>query len=276
MGRLTACLALLLLLLADGPSSFDRTPVQRAVVIATFPHDRSAFTQGLFFHAGHLYESTGLEGRSTIRQVRLADGRTTRVVPMPGAVFGEGIAQWGDEIVGVTWRDGVGFRWGIEDFRLRSRFRYSGEGWGLTHDGHSLILSDGSSRLRFLDPVTFEERSRLTVVADGRPVLFLNELEWVDGEIYANVWQSSRIARIDPATGHVKAWIELEALIPQGEDRGPEGVANGIAYDSKARRLFVTGKNWSKIFEIRLEPEIAGRAGLGRQGWPPEPAPISG
>ena len=254
MGRLPACLALLLLLLADGSSSFDATPVQRAVVVGTFPHDPSAFTQGLFFHAGHLYESTGLEGHSTIRRVRLADGKATRLARLPDEVFGEGIAPWGDEIIGVTWRDGVGFRWGIEDFRLRSRFRYSGEGWGLTHDGRSLILSDGSSRLRFLDPVTFEERSRLDVTADGRPVRFLNELEWVDGEIYANVWRSSRIARIDPATGRVKAWIELETLISRDGGGDPEGVLNGIAYDGEARRLFVTGKNWSKIFEIRPEP----------------------
>lgn len=257
MRRLPACLAPLLLLLADCSAYVDTTPVHRAVVVATFPHDPSAFTQGLFFHAGDLYESTGLHGQSTIRQVRLADGRAVRVAPLPGEVFGEGIAPWGDEIVGVSWRDGVGFRWGLDDFRLRSRFRYSGEGWGLTHDGHSLILSDGSSQLRFLDPATFAERSRLTVTADGRPVRFLNELEWVDGEIYANVWRSSRIARIDPANGRVKAWIELEALIPQGGGRGPEDVLNGIAYDGKARRLFVTGKNWSKLFEIRPQPEIA-------------------
>jgi glutamine cyclotransferase len=254
MKRLPLFLALLLFAGCEG--AFDPTPVQRAVIVRTFPHDSSAFTQGLLFHDGYLYESTGRQGQSTIRQVRLADGTPTRVAPLPDRVFGEGITQWEDEIVGVTWRDGIGFRWGIEDFQLRSQFRYPGEGWGMTHDGISLILSDGTEQLRFLDPVTFGERSRIDVTANGRPVRHLNELEWVDGEIYANVWHSSRIARIDPATGRVKAWIELEALIPMGGGRGAEDVLNGIAYDSDAKRLFVTGKNWPRLFEIRLVPEI--------------------
>jgi glutamine cyclotransferase len=191
-----------------------------------------------------------------MRQVRLADGRPMRIVPLPDRVFGEGIVQWEDEIIGVTWRDGIGFRWGIEDLRLRSQFRFPGEGWGMTHDGTSLILSDGTDQLRFLDPVTFGERSRIDVTANGRPVRHLNELEWVDGEIYANVWHSSRIARIDPATGRVKAWIELGALVSKGGGSGAEDVPNGIAYDSGAKRLFVTGKNWSRLFEIRLSSEI--------------------
>jgi len=228
--------------------------VQRAEIIRTYPHDRTMFTEGLFYRDGALYESSGLRGQSVVRRVRIADGQAERQVRLPGTVFGEGIVDWGNEIIGVTWMNGAGFRWDRHSLKLRARFRYKGEGWGLTRDGDSLILSDGTPVLHFLDPATFRERRRLTVTADGRPVPMLNELEWVDGEIYANVWQTSRIARIDPATGAVKAWIDLSDLDRLGGGQDQDDVLNGIAWDAAGKRLFVTGKRWSKLFEIRLLP----------------------
>ena len=246
------CLLAALLLVAG--CSSDPTPVQRATVLASFPHDPGSFTEGLFFQDGRLYESSGLQGRSTVRRVRLADGVAERVVALPDAIFLEGIAPWGDQVIGVSWRNHAGFRWRRDDLSLQSRFALAGRGWGLTQDGQSLILSDGSSILRFLDPATLRERRRIAVTAGGRPLRQLNELEWVDGEILANVWHSARIARIDPATGRVRAWIDLSDLARRygGADR--ENVLNGIAYDAPTKRLFVTGKRWPRLFEIRIEP----------------------
>lgn len=221
-------------------------------LVRTYPHDPAAFTEGLFFHDGALYESTGLEGQSEIRKVALASGKVVerRVIPPP--YFGEGIVNWKDRLVSLTWRHRQGFVWKLSDFSLVASFRYEGEGWGLTQDGRSIIMSDGTAELRFLDPEKLVEQRRITVTYKGRPVDRLNELEYVKGEILANIWYADRIARIDPATGAVIDWIDIAPLVSRSGARDSEAVANGIAYDARGNRLFVTGKNWSKLFEIRL------------------------
>ncbi len=248
---LRGALLVLLLFASAGPA---QVPVQRYEIVRTYPHDPGAYTQGLFFRDGILYESTGVVGQSTIRKVRLADGKVLQSVSVPAPEFGEGSTDWGNEIVSVTWLNGIGYRWDAKTLKRTAAFRYPGEGWGLTQDGQNLILSDGTPFLRFLDPRTFAERRRVQVTADGRPVRYLNELEWVKGELYANVWQTNRIARIDPRTGVVKAWIDLSGLDRLVGASGQDNVLNGIAYDSKTDRLFVSGKRWSKLFEIRLKP----------------------
>lgn len=236
-------------------SSLGAEPaVHSARVVASFPHDPEAFTQGLFFADGQLYETTGLVGRSTLRRVNLEDGRVLESVPFPAGTFGEGSTAWGSEIIGITWRDGLGLRWDRATLRQTGSFRYPGEGWGLTHNGTDLIMSDGSAELRFLDPATMQERRRLTVTAQGEPVRLLNELEFVNGELLANVWTSSRIARIDPATGHVTGWIELAPLVREASGGNPEAVLNGIAWDPAARRLIVTGKLWPRLYQIEIVP----------------------
>jgi glutamine cyclotransferase len=229
-------------------------PVQIAEIKASFPHDPQAFTQGLFFANGQLYESTGLPGQSELRKVRLSDGKVLQSAAIPPDQFGEGSTVWGKEIISLTWQHGIAHRWDRATLRRTGEFRYGGEGWGLTQDGRSLILSDGSAALRILDPATFKEQRRITVTAQGRPVAQLNELEWVNGEIWANIWQTPRIARIDAATGVVKGWIDLSALARLNASADPDKVANGIAYDPKSKRLFVTGKRWPKLYEIKLKP----------------------
>ncbi|HEV2745930.1 MAG TPA: glutaminyl-peptide cyclotransferase [Allosphingosinicella sp.] len=258
--RFPARIALPLLLLAAAcaqPASQAAAPAETAGagyrIVNTYPHDPGAFTQGLFYRDGHLYESTGLVGRSTIRKVRLEDGRVLRSVSIPPRLFGEGITDFGPEIVSITWQSGIGFRWDRDSFRRLGEFRYPGEGWGLTQDGSSIIMSDGTATLRFLDPATMRERRRLAVTAEGVPVERLNELEWVKGEIFANVWMSGRIARIDPTTGRVTGWIDLTDLAAEASGGDPDSVLNGIAYDAAGDRLFVTGKNWPKLYEIRLD-----------------------
>jgi len=227
------------------------TPVQGFKVVHSYPHDPDAFTQGLFFHEGFLYEGTGLRGRSSIRKVELETGKVVQQVDLPGEVFGEGITLWGDRIIGLTWQEGIAFVLDLKTFKLWRKFNYAGEGWGLTHNDRELIMSDGTPELRFLDPLSFKELRRVKVTADGRPIDELNELEWVDGEVYANIWQTDRIARINPKTGAVTGWIDLTGLLPMR--RSGDDVLNGIAYDAKTRRLFVTGKLWPKLFEIQLQ-----------------------
>jgi glutaminyl-peptide cyclotransferase len=226
-------------------------PTRRAEVVRSYPHDPSAFTEGLLYRDGTLYESTGMEGRSEIRQVRISDGRVLRRRGLPPTEFGEGIAAWGGQIVGLTWKDGRGHRWRLSDLAGISTFPYAGEGWGLASAGSQLVMSDGSDRLRFLDPGTFALRRTLRVTDDGRPVDMLNELEWVDGSVYANVWHADRIARIDPASGRVLEWLDLSDVAAAQRAAGPEGVLNGIAWDASGRRMFVTGKNWTRLYEIR-------------------------
>lgn len=222
-------------------------------LVKAYPHDPAAFTEGLFYLDGALYESTGLEGQSEIRKVALKTGKVEqrRVVEQP--YFGEGIVNWGGKLVSLTWRHRQGFVWKLDDFSPLSTFRYEGEGWGLTQDGRSIIMSDGSAQLRFLDPETLSEQRRITVTWNGRAVDRLNELEWVKGEIWANVWYDTKIARIDPRSGGVIDWIDVAPLRKQAGVTDSEAVANGIAYDAKSDRVFITGKNWPKLFEIRVQ-----------------------
>jgi glutaminyl-peptide cyclotransferase len=228
-------------------------PIYKAEVVHVYPHDRSAFTEGLFYLNGAFYESTGFEGRSTIRKVDVATGVSTQEIHLPAQYFGEGIAPWKSHLISVTWKSQIGFVFDRETFRVEREFHIDGEGWALTEDGKQLILSDGTADLRLLDPDTFQETQRLRVTLDGKPLGYLNELEWVHGEILANVWHTNWIVRIDPRTGNVVGQIDIGGLIGPADqvvsvDVGP----NGIAYDPAGDRLFVTGKNWPKMFEIRL------------------------
>ena len=242
----------LLIALAVTPA-VAKVPVLDIVVDHVYPHDPSAYTEGLFYLDGSLYESTGVVGQSTIRKVNLDDGAILKMQAIPPALFGEGIVAWNHEILSITWRDHAGFRWDLDSFAEKSRFTYTGEGWALTHDGHHIIMSDGTATLRYFDPATMKEVKHLDVTADGQPVYQLNELEWVDGEIYANVWRTNYIARIDPATGHVKAWINLAGLPETLNLKSVDDVANGIAYDHEKKRLFVTGKRWPHLYQIHAQ-----------------------
>ncbi len=224
-------------------------------IVHTYPHDPHAFTQGLVFVDGSLYESTGLNGQSSLRMVDLATGRVLQSQPVDSKYFAEGLTAWGSTLVQLTWESHVALVYDRFSFRALRTLSYSGEGWGLTQDGKSLILSDGSDTLRFFDPATFGELRRVSVSDHGKPVNELNELEFVHGEIYANIWHSDRIARIAPRTGKVLGWIDLKGLLPSTEHSTPEAVLNGIAYDSAHDRLFVTGKLWPKLFEIQVVPE---------------------
>ncbi|MBS0331604.1 MAG: glutaminyl-peptide cyclotransferase [Proteobacteria bacterium] len=235
-------------------------PVGGIEVRHVYPHDPGAFTEGLFYLNGDLFESTGIQGQSNVRRVRLSDGAVLQQRAIDPELFGEGIVNWGSEIVSLTWRDHIGYRWDRKTLTQKKAFHYPGEGWALTQDGKHLIMSDGTAFLRVLDPMSFKALRRIKVTADGAPVDQLNELEWVKGEILANIWQTSRIARIDPATGHVKAWIDLSSLPEtQGAGVNSDAVANGIAYDAAHDRLFVTGKNWPHLYEVRLTPPKATR-----------------
>ena len=222
-------------------------------VVATWPHDPRAFTQGLVFRDGEFLESTGLNGQSTLREVELKTGRVIKQVPVASQFFAEGLAVVGDRAYQLTWQNGKGFVYDADTFRFLQEFTYEGEGWGLTTDGRSLILSDGTNRIRFLDPRTFQVSRTIDVTAGGKPVRELNELEWINGEIFSNVWQTDQVVRIDPATGIVRGVIDFSGLLAR-QDRGPEtDVLNGIAYDAANDRLFITGKRWPKIFEVRLK-----------------------
>jgi glutamine cyclotransferase len=223
-------------------------------VAAAYPHDAEAFTQGLFYLDGALYESTGQIGESTIRRVRIEDGEVLQSVDIPAGQFGEGIVNWGDQIINLSWQDGVGYRWDLRTFRRLGEWRYPGEGWGLTQNGIDIVMSDGTAQLRFLDPETLAERRRLNVTLEGRPLAMLNELEWVNGEIFANVWMTPAIVRIDPASGNVTGIIDLSPLAAMNGAGGGDAVLNGIAYDAAGDRLFVTGKNWPRLYEIDLVP----------------------
>jgi glutamine cyclotransferase len=254
-GARIALLSIWLLTLAPAQApalANPELPVAVAEVVRTYPHDPGAFTEGLFFQDGALYESTGGEGRSTIRKVDLDSGRVLKSIAIPPGLFGEGIVAWKDQLLSVTWHGGTGFRWSFRDFRPAGRFSYAGEGWAMTRDRDHIILSDGTPVLRFLDPRTLQVTRRLPVTAEGVPLEQLNELEYVDGEILANVWQTNRIARIDPQSGAVKGWIDVSALTARIGATDPDSVPNGIAYDAARHRLFVTGKNWPLLFEIRL------------------------
>jgi len=221
-------------------------------IVHTFPHDPLAFTQGLVYLDGFLYEGTGLEEQSSIRKVKLETGEVLQKRDLPGEYFGEGIVIWKDRLLQLTWKAEKGFIYDLATFTPKGEFHYPGEGWGLTTDGKRIIMSDGTAELRFWDPETLQEIGRITVTDDGRPVSELNELEWVKGEVYANVWQTERIARIDPKTGKVVGWIDCHGLLTPADRTELTDVLNGIAYDAKGDRLFVTGKRWPKLFEIKL------------------------
>ncbi len=255
--RAVAFLALAAILGGTAVSALQRrepvtAPVSRFEVVKVYPHDPQAFTQGLVFSGGVLYEGTGLNGRSGIRKVKLENGEVLQVQALEQRHFGEGIALVDDAIVQLTWQSGVGFVYDRTTFQRTRTFSYPGEGWGLTYDGTRLIMSDGSATLRFLDPETLQQTGKLQVHDGSRPVERLNELEVVKGEIFANIWQTDRIARISPKTGLVTGWIDLAGLLDPRDAHGVD-VLNGIAYDAKADRLFVTGKLWPKLFEIRIK-----------------------
>jgi glutamine cyclotransferase len=224
-------------------------------IVHTYPRDAKAFTQGLIYVDGHLYESTGLTGRSSLRMVDLATGNVLQSHDLPAQYFGEGLTDWGSTLIQLTWTSHLAFVYDRFSFSVQRTFSYEGEGWGLTHDQTQLIMSDGTSYLRFLDPKTFRMKRRLHVVDEaGRGVENLNELEYIHGEIYANVWQTDQIVRISPLTGKVVGRIDLAGLIDKSELQGSGAVLNGIAYDSAHDRLFVTGKLWPKLFEIKVVP----------------------
>jgi glutamine cyclotransferase len=228
------------------------TPIYGYEIINTYPHDRTAFTEGLVFDDGVLYEGTGLYGESTLRKVELETGAVLKDYHLPDQFFGEGVTLWDGTLLQLTWRSGAGFVYDKTSFVLLSEFNYPTEGWGITHDGKRLIMSDGTATLHFLDPATFEGIGRIKVHDNGVPVTKLNELEYVNGEVYANVWQTNRIAMIAPETGQVVGWIELEGLLTEEDYSYSVDVLNGIAYDAEHDRLFVTGKYWPKLFEIKL------------------------
>lgn len=249
------CLAILLTLWADAasPAPLRTVPICSYKVINTYPHDRTAFTQGLIFRDNVLYESTGRYGRSSIRKARLETGEIIQRMDLPDSVFSEGLTAWQDHLINITWTSGVGFIINAADLKPQRIFRYDGEGWGLTHSPQEILMSDGTSQIRVLDPIALRELRRIDVTAEGTPVLQLNELEWVQGEIYANIWKSDYIARIDPRSGNVQSWIDLSGLLEgYAANSGSEAVLNGIAYDEARSRLFVTGKLWPKLFEIEL------------------------
>ncbi len=233
-------------------------PVYGFVVKNTYPHDPKAFTQGLFYLDGHLYESTGQYGQSTIRKVELKTGKVLQKADLPADVFGEGSTPVGNNLIGLTWTSQVGYVFDLKTFKLKQSFKYEGEGWGLAGDAKNLYMSDGSSFIRILDAKTMKELRRVQVTAEGRPVDRLNELEMVDGELYSNIWGSELIARIDPDSGKVLGVIDLTGLLPpdQRGTREVDAVLNGIAWDREGKRLFVTGKLWPKLFEIELVPKL--------------------
>lgn len=233
----------------------SRPPEYTYRVVKVFPHDPSAFTQGLEYHNGFLYEGTGLNGRSTLRKVKLETGEVMRQTSLEPEFFGEGITVVGDEVVQLTWQAQEGFIYRLADFQRLRTFSYSGQGWGLTNNGREIFMSDGSAEIRILNPHTLKEIRRIKVHDGAAPVDQLNELEWVDGQILANVWQTDRIARISPQTGAVTGWIDLTGLLSPLYRSTSVDVLNGIAYDAARKRLFVTGKLWPKIFEIQLVPK---------------------
>ncbi len=231
----------------------NASPKAAYEIVKVFPHDSQAYTQGLLFVNGVLLESTGRPGHSSLRRVELETGKVLNKVDVPRPYFAEGLALLNGKLFQLTWEHGVGFIYDAATFDKLGEFKYSGEGWGLTTDGTSLILSDGSNRLRFFDPETFTLRKTINVLDGGRVIASLNELEFVKGEIYANIWHAERIARINPSTGGVNGWIDLTGLTKLNDTSDEEAVLNGIAYDGASDRLFVTGKLWPKLFEIRLK-----------------------
>jgi glutaminyl-peptide cyclotransferase len=232
-------------------ASTGSTPTYGITVVHRWPHDPNAFTEGLEIHDGLLYEATGLVGQSGVRVSDISSGNILRRLTLAPPYFGEGITVFRGKLYELTWTTGIGFIYDTATFAKKGSFTFAGEGWGMTHDSVSIIMSDGTNVLRFLDPATLRVQSALSITAAGLPVSHLNELEWIKGQIWANIWQTPQIARIDPKTGTVVSWIDLTSILPTGADADSVDVANGIAYDSAADRIFVTGKRWPVLFEIK-------------------------
>ena len=264
-GAVVIVAALLLVLRPDSPSTSAASRSTTAAppgpaparytftVVNEYPHDPEAFTQGLIYRDGHLFESTGLNGRSSLRQVRLNTGEVVRRIDVDARHFAEGLVDWNSRLIQLTWQSNVGFVYALDTFALQQTFPYAGEGWGLTRDDRRLIMSDGSATLRFLDPDTLSETGRLAVTERGLPINNLNELEMVRGEIFANVWQTDEVVVIAPATGHVTARINFAGLRTRLDQTRPIDVFNGLAWDDAGGRLFVTGKLWPRLFEVRID-----------------------
>ncbi|WP_076004409.1 glutaminyl-peptide cyclotransferase [Dehalogenimonas formicexedens] len=224
-------------------------------VVNSYPYDRAAFTEGLVYADGFLYESTGLYGQSTVRKVDLATGQVLQSTSLDPKYFGEGLTLWQNSLIQLTWQTHIGFVYSKDNFTVLKSFSYTTEGWGLTQDGTRLIMSDGTSTIYFLDPVTLQATGKIDVRDHGTPVVNINELEYVNGKIYANIWLTDEIAIIDPGTGNVESWVDLTGLLPPFANPVAVDVLNGIAYDPVGKRLFVTGKLWPLLFEIELVPK---------------------
>lgn len=235
------------------PTEFVRAKATVFKVVKSYPHDQNAFTQGLLWHEGALYEGTGREGHSEVRKVDLQSGRVLRQSPLPKEVFGEGLVLSDNRLIQITWQSQRAFVFDLKTFQLKGEWKYEGEGWGLTTDGDELIMSDGTSQLIFRDPKTFAEKRRVDVTFNGKPLDKLNELEWIDGQVWANVWQTDFIVRINPQTGEVEEYLDCSGLLGDKARSGKEDVLNGIAYDAQNKRIFLTGKLWPKLFEIKLQ-----------------------
>jgi glutamine cyclotransferase len=249
-----ACLAGLIMAAAWSATAAAAVPEYTVEVLKTYPHDAGAFTEGLLYQDGFLYESTGLAGQSSIRKVQLETGDVVQHRDIDPKYFGEGIVIWRDRLIELTWKSHIGFVYDLASLRPRSDFHYPGEGWALTQDGHRLIMSDGTSDLRFLDPNSLKEIGRVHVTCDGRPIHNINELEWIKGEVYANIWLTNVIVRIDPATGTVVGLIDLSDLPDVTAEHPADNVPNGIAYDAATDRTFITGKLWKWVYQISLAP----------------------
>ncbi|MGI8467890.1 MAG: glutaminyl-peptide cyclotransferase [Pyrinomonadaceae bacterium] len=242
-----------------------KVPVYTYEIVNTYKHDPKAFTEGLFFHDGFLYESTGQEGASELRKVELETGKVVQKFDLPKESFGEGISMIDDKIYQLTWEEGVCRVFDAGSFKLLRELNYSGEGWGMTTDGKNLFMTDRTHIIRVMNPETFQPVRTIPVFReDGKPLIQINELEYIKGEIWANVWHSedpeilgkpNYIARIDPNTGKLLGWIDLQGISPEDVDRDPENTMNGIAYDAANDRIFVTGKDWKKLFEIKVKPK---------------------
>ena len=237
----------------EGATSGERARQAYYEVVNSYPHDPTSFTQGLLWHNGGFYESTGLYGQSKLRRLEFPSGRVLKETDLQTDLFGEGLALVDSRLIQLTWKSHRGFVYDLNSFRLLQEFAYDTEGWGLTYDGKNLILSDGSSDLFYLDPQTFKPVKKLAVTMNGRPVTELNELEFIEGEIWANVWQTDLILRIDPLTGQVTSFLDLKGILAPSDRTGREDVLNGIAYDPEKKRIFVTGKLWPRVFEIKVK-----------------------
>jgi glutamine cyclotransferase len=232
-------------------------PVDGYEVVATFPHDKEAFTEGLQYYNGFLYESTGLNGQSHLRKVELATGKVIQNIDLANEYFGEGITILNSKIYQLTYQTQVGFIYDLKSFKLLQQWKYLGEGWSLTNDGTNLIMSNGTEKIQYLDPNTLATVRSIEVTSDGMPVLNVNELEYINGEIWANIWRTDRIIRIDPQTGKVKAWLDMSGLLTSAELQSGVDVLNGIAYDKEHDKIYVTGKNWPKLFEIKIRKQAS-------------------